>query len=84
LQRFTSFDLALEEYIGNIPNDKKKLKFIDLCRDSGAGVSPSAINELIQREEAKRSLSGPVKRHFRRITSALEDYSEVVGQFGEI
>ncbi|KAI0062760.1 hypothetical protein BV25DRAFT_1943480 [Artomyces pyxidatus] len=77
--RSLTFNRALDEYIEKLPKDKKQLKFIDLCRGSGA-VSPQAINDLIQQEETKRTLSGPVKRLFKRVTRALEDYSDVIGQ----
>ncbi|KAI0033878.1 hypothetical protein K488DRAFT_46741, partial [Vararia minispora EC-137] len=76
----SAFDLALQEYISSIPDFKKKRGFIDLCRDAGAGASPDAINELLQKEGEKQTLSGPARRLFRRITNALEDYSEVIGQ----
>lgn len=77
----TVFDSALENYIASLPRDKKQLKFIELCRDSDV-VSAEAINSLIQKEEARRSLSGPVKRLFGRIVFALQQYNEVIGQLG--
>ncbi|KAF7338401.1 Nacht and ankyrin domain protein [Mycena venus] len=77
---FATFDRALEEYIAGLPKDKKHFKFIELCRDTGAGVTPKAINDLIQREEARRTLSGPVRKIFNRVMSALKDYGEVISQ----
>ncbi|KAJ7278277.1 hypothetical protein C8J57DRAFT_1713171 [Mycena rebaudengoi] len=77
---FATFDRALEEYLAGLPKDKKHFKFIELCRDSGASVTPEAINNLLRREEARRTLSGPVKKIFRRVMSALKDYGEVIGQ----
>jgi hypothetical protein len=79
---FSTFDHALEEYLAGLPKDKKQFKFIELCRDSGTNVTPQAINELLQREEARRALSGPVQRIFSRVMSALRDYSEVINQLG--
>ncbi|KAH7104372.1 hypothetical protein BKA62DRAFT_504918 [Auriculariales sp. MPI-PUGE-AT-0066] len=79
--KFSTFDRALQEYIDKLPKDKhsKQLKFIELCRDT-TGVTPQSINDLIQQEEAKHNISGPVRRLFKRITSALADYSAVIGQ----
>ena len=79
---FSTFDRALEGYIASLPKDKKRLKFIELCRDSGTNVTPQAINELLQREEARRSLSGPVRRIFSRLMRALKDYSELISLLG--
>ena len=79
---FSTFDRALEEYLAGLPKDKKRFKFIELCRDSGANITPQAINKLLQHEEARRALSGPVQRIFSRVMSALRDYSEVIGQLG--
>ena len=79
---FSTFDRALEQYLAGLPKDKKRFKFIELCRDSGTNVTPQAINQLLQREEARRSLSGPVQRIFSRVMSALRDYSEVISQLG--
>lgn len=80
-QGSTIFDRALEDYIASLPKDKKQLKFIELCRESDA-VSADAINVLIKKEEAKHTLSGPVKRLFDRIVFALKQYNEVIGQLG--
>lgn len=79
---FSTFDRALEEYLAGLPKDKKRFKFIELCRDSGANITPQAINKLLQHEEARRALSGPVQRIFSRVMSALRNYSEVIGQLG--
>ncbi|KAF8634803.1 hypothetical protein AX14_010635 [Amanita brunnescens Koide BX004] len=79
---FSTFDRALEQYLAGLPKDKKRFKFIQLCRASGTNVTPQAINQLLQREEARRSLSGPVQRIFSRVMSALRDYSEVISQLG--
>ena len=79
---FSTFDRALEEYLSGLPKDKKQFKFIELCRDSGTNVTPEAINKLLQHEQAQRALSGPVQRIFRRVMSALKDYSEVINQLG--
>ena len=79
---FSTFDRALEEYLTGLPKDKKRFKFIELCRSSGANVTPQAINELLQREEARRSLSGPVQKIFSRVMNALRDYNEVIGHLG--
>ena len=79
---FSTFDRALEEYLAGLPKDKKRFKFIELCRDSGTNVTPQAINELLQREEARRSLSGPVQRIFSRVMSALREYNDVINQLG--
>ncbi|KAF8633882.1 hypothetical protein AX14_010703 [Amanita brunnescens Koide BX004] len=80
---FSTFDRALERYLAGLPTeDKKQHKFFELCRDSGTNLTPQAINELLQREQARRSLSGPVQRLFSRVMSALRDYSEVISQLG--
>ena len=79
---FSTFDRALEDYLVSLPKDKKRFKFIELCRDSGANVTPQAINKLLQHEEARRALSGPVHKIFRQVMNALTDYSEVIGQLG--
>ena len=79
---FSTFDRALEEYINGLPKDKTKFKFIELCRDSATDATPQTINALLQRQEARRALSGPVHRIFSRVMSALNDYTEVVGQLG--
>ncbi|KZT72257.1 hypothetical protein DAEQUDRAFT_26035 [Daedalea quercina L-15889] len=76
----TTFDRALTTYLDSLPNDKKKFKFIELCRGSGI-VTPQEINDLIQQQESKHTLSGPVKRVFNRLVNALKDYGEVIGQF---
>jgi HPt (histidine-containing phosphotransfer) domain-containing protein len=78
----TTFDEALESYLGNLPKEKKQLKFIELCRALGT-VDPAYINELIQQQEARRTLSKPMKNLMHRLTGALKDYSEVIGQFGK-
>ena len=82
-QAFGNFNRALEDYIKKLPEGKKQLKFIDLCRNTCA-ASPAAINKLILDEEAnrKRTLSRPVKRLFDRIINALKDYTDVIGQMG--
>ncbi|KJA21807.1 hypothetical protein HYPSUDRAFT_41683 [Hypholoma sublateritium FD-334 SS-4] len=77
---FSTFDCALEEYLEGLPKDKKKSKFIELCRASATDATPQAINALLQRQEDRRALSGPVHRIFSRVMSALNDYTEVVGQ----
>jgi len=79
---FFTFDHALREYLDGLPKDRKKSKFIELCRDSGINATPQAINELLQHEAARRALSGPVQRIFSRVMSALKDYSEVIGLLG--
>jgi len=79
---FSTFDYALNEYLAGLNKDKKQFKFIELCRDSGTNVTPQAINELLQHEQARRALSGPIRRIFSRVISALRDYSEVIGQLG--
>ena len=79
---FSTFDRALAEYLDRLPKDKKRFKFIELCRASGTNVTPQAINELLQREQDRRALSGPVQKIFSRIMSALRDYSEVISQLG--
>ena len=79
---FSTFDRALEEYLAGLPKDKKQFKFIELCRDSGTNATPQAINELLQKEETRRALSGPVQRIFSRVMSALRDYGDVINQLG--
>ncbi|KAJ7766248.1 hypothetical protein B0H16DRAFT_1523470 [Mycena metata] len=77
---FATFDRALDEYLASLPKEKKHFKFIELCRDSGASVTPEAINDLLRREEARRTLSGPVKKIFGRVMSAFKDYGDVIDQ----
>ena len=77
----TPFDRALEAYIDGLPKDKKKLKFVDLCRGSGQ-VTAKEINDLIQQEVANRTLSNPAKRLFARLTNAIRDFSGVIDQVG--
>jgi hypothetical protein len=79
---FSTFDRALDEYLAGLTKDKKEFKFIELCRHSGTNVTPQSINELLQHEEARRALSGPVQKIFKRLMNALSDYSEVVNQLG--
>ena len=78
------FDRALETYLNGLPQDKRQRQFLELCRRGSSDITPFAINSLIQQEQAKRTLTGPVKRLFFRLTNALKDYSEVMGQFGTL
>lgn len=80
----TIFDRALQEYMEQLPKDKKhlkQLKFIELCRGAG-DVTPKAIQDLIRQEESKHHISGPAKRLFGRVILALEQYNDVIGQLG--
>ncbi|KAI0046457.1 hypothetical protein FA95DRAFT_1371839 [Auriscalpium vulgare] len=79
VHQVSAFDRALDEYFKGLPAESKKSKFIEHCLNSDA-KGPEAINDLIQKEKAKNTLSGPVSRLFQRITHALKDYSEVIGQ----
>ncbi|SRR6266550_2057616 len=79
---FSTFNRALEQYLAGLPKDKQRFKFFELCRASGNNVTPQVINELFQDEAARRALSGPVRRIFGRVMSALRDYSEVIGPLG--
>ncbi len=79
----TAFDRALEAYLSSLPKDKKKFKFVDLCRGSGE-VTPQAINDFIQCEVSKRTLSGPAKRLFNRLANAVKDFSGVIDQIGKL
>lgn len=79
---FTTFNRALEEYLHNIPKDKKKLAFIQLCRDAGTNATPKDINLELQEKGALRARSGPAQKIFSKIMKVLMDYSEVIGQMG--
>lgn len=79
----TPFDRALEAYLAGLPKDKKKFKFVDLCRGSGE-VTPQEINDFIQSEVSKRTLSGPAKRLFNRLINAVKDFSGVIDQIGKL
>ncbi|KLO10224.1 hypothetical protein SCHPADRAFT_942985 [Schizopora paradoxa] len=73
------FDRALKAYLAGLPQDKKKFKFVDLCRGSGV-VAPQEIHDLIDSEVSNRTLSGPAKRLFNRIVTAVKDLSGVIDQ----
>lgn len=79
---FSTFNRALDKYLDGLPKDKKKYKFYELCRNSGTDATPQAINRLLRDKEARRAISGPVHRIFSRVMSALQEYSEVIGQLG--
>ena len=79
-----AFDRALEAYFNGLPRGKGQRQFLELCLRGTSDITPSALNNLIQHEHADRTLSGPVKRLFLRLTTALKDYSEVMGQFGKL
>lgn len=78
----TVFDHALEAYLDSLPKDKRKFKFVDLCRGSGQ-VTPQAINDLVQSEISKKTLSDPAKRLLVRLTLAVQDFSGVIDQIGK-
>lgn len=79
---FSTFNRALEEYLRNIPRDKKKFEFIQLCRDAGTNATPKDINLELQEKGALRARSGPAQKIFSKIMKVLMDYSEVIGQMG--
>ncbi|KLO10243.1 hypothetical protein SCHPADRAFT_528732 [Schizopora paradoxa] len=79
----TAFDRALEAYLSSLPKDKKKFKFVDVCRGSGE-VTPQEINDFIQNEVSKRTLSGPAKRLFNRLINAVKDFSGVIDQIASV
>lgn len=78
----TVFDRALAEYLDNLPKEKAKSKFFDLCRKGGE-FTAEQFNDLIQEELSNRNVSGPANRLFNRLAGAIMDYSSVIEQFSK-